>query len=57
MTESERFLLSKLMLALKRTLDSKHQLLPYLREQIQLETLNNFSKLSDDEVKLFMKLG
>jgi hypothetical protein len=44
--EKERFLF-----ALKVTLDSKHQLLPYLREQILLETelyLNKLDSIFED---------
>jgi hypothetical protein len=47
--------LTRFFLSLKKALETRTQLLPYLRKQILDDTEKNFSEISDQEVKEYLQ--
>lgn len=54
-TKSIPFEITRFFLALKKTLDEKHQLLQYMRDQIYNDVEVHYLTISDEEVKSFLK--
>ena len=51
------FEITRFFLALQETLKEKHQLLPYMRDQIYNDVEIRYLSISDEEVKTFLKAG
>ena len=51
------FEITRFFLALKQTLEEKHQLLDYMRKQIYNDVEVKYLSISDEEVKSFLKAG
>jgi hypothetical protein len=54
-SKSIPFEITRFFIALQRSLDSKHQLLPYMKSQIYNDVERSYLSISDEEVKAFLK--